>query len=118
MSKSDPAEVPEAMWGVWVQLAVGPPLRVAEMVDGSPTDPSGVQPGDFIETVDRRPAASDAELIGIHKTKQSGATLHASLERYGSSLQRACVLLHRPHRKPPRKATRARGSRDNSVEPS
>jgi hypothetical protein len=55
---------------------------------------------------------------GDLKTKQPGATLQATLERTGSSVEIACVLEHRPQPKPPQKATRARGLGDNSMEPS
>jgi serine protease Do len=77
------------------------PLRVAKTVVGSPADAAGVRTGDLIKTVDGRPVTSFADLIEILKTKRPWESLRATLERDGSSIDVASLLVPRPLRKAP-----------------
>ena len=77
------------------------PLRVAKTVVGSPADAAGVRAGDLIKTVDGRPVTSFADLIEILKTKRPWESLRATLERDGSSIDVASLLVPRPLRKAP-----------------
>ena len=90
------------------------PLRVANTVDGSPADASGVQAGDLIKTVDGHPVTSFADLIEILKTKRPWESLRATLERDGSSIEVVSLLVPSPQRKPPPQLTRAPDSHDKA----
>jgi len=62
-----------------------------------------VQAGDLIKTVDGHPVTSFADLIEILKTKRPWDSLRATLERDGSSIEVASLLVPRPQRKSPQK---------------
>jgi serine protease Do len=88
------------MWGV-LAIPTLSPLRVAKTVVGSPADAAGVRTGDLIKTVDGRPVTSFADLIEILKKKRPWESLRATLERDGSSIDVASLLVPRPLRKAP-----------------
>jgi len=88
------------MWGV-LAIPTLSPLRVAKTVVGSPADAAGVRAGDLIKTVDGRPVTSFEDLIEILKTKRPWESLRATLERDGSSIDVASLLVPRPLRKAP-----------------
>ena len=100
MSQPRRREVPEVMWGV-LAIPTLSPLRVAKTVVGSPADAAGVRAGDLIKTVDGRPVTSFEDLIEILKTKRPWESLRATLERDGSSIDVASLLVPRPLRKAP-----------------
>jgi S1-C subfamily serine protease len=88
------------MWGV-LAIPTLSPLRVAKTVVGSPADAAGVRAGDLIKTVDGHPVTSFEDLIEILKTKRPWESLRATLERDGSSIDVASLLVPRPLRKAP-----------------
>ena len=102
MKEPEPMQIPEVMWGVFA-IPTLRPLRVANTVDGSPADASGVQAGDLVKTVDGHPVTSFADLIEILKTKRPWESLHATLERDGSSIEVYSLLVPRQRRMPPQK---------------
>lgn len=117
MSEPKPMEVPEVMWGV-LAIPTLRPLRVAKTVGGSPADAAGVQAGDLIKTVDGHPVTSFADLIEILKTKRPWDSLRATLERDGSSIEVASLLVPRPQRKSPQKLSQPLGSPERTTEAS